>query len=81
MPGGEWETISGTSQSAPQVSGMLALMREAANFDFNRDKIEAFLSESCKRVESREKNNRSGWGIIDMDKFLRCIELDTENLW
>lgn len=81
MPDGKWDVVSGTSQATPQVSGMIALMREAVEVELTREMIELCLSQSCKRIESRDKNNKSGWGIINCGKFLRAIEINQENLW
>ncbi len=74
-PGG-WKAIEGTSQASPQVAGMLALIKQYCHRSFTKEQIEKFLSESCRYLETYEKNNLSGWGAIDMAKFLRSVQID-----
>lgn len=73
FPNNQYGTLSGSSQAAPQVTGMLALIKEATGKNFTRPEIEQFLSESCDYLESYDKNNSSGWGIINMMKFYTSV--------
>ncbi len=78
-PNNEYVELSGSSQAAPQVSGMFALVKQAFKNKFNREDIEILLEDSCNRIESSNKNNYSGWGAIDMLKFYRATELYVGN--
>ena len=80
FPNNRMGVLSGTSQSAPQVSGMLALTKQGLGLNtLNRDDIELFLSQSCEFIESLEKNNSSGWGLINIGKFYRAAEIKYNN--
>ncbi|MDO8623155.1 MAG: S8 family serine peptidase [archaeon] len=80
FPNNQMGILGGTSQATPQVSSMLALTMEGLGIrNFNREEVEEFLSQSCKWIESIEKNSISGWGIIDMSKFYRAAELKYNN--
>ena len=80
FPNNQMGMLTGTSQAAPQVSGMLALMKQGLNLNsLNRDDIELFLSQSCDLIESSEKNNSSGWGLINIAKFYRAAEMKYNN--
>lgn len=71
-----WKDMKGTSLAAPQVSGMLALMIEGLRTNFTREEIEIILSQSCTRIESFEKNNSSGWGLINCAKAYRSAQVN-----
>ncbi|MDP2671968.1 MAG: S8 family serine peptidase [Candidatus Daviesbacteria bacterium] len=74
-PGNTYHILDGTSQASPQVTGMLALVQQSRGISFTVEEVEYFLSQSCDWIESVDKNNVSGWGIIDMWKFIRATEL------
>ena len=75
LPNNRVGELSGTSQSCPQVSGMLALIMQSIKQGLKKEEVEFFLSQSCQWIEKPEKNNFSGWGMIDMEKFFRAVEI------
>lgn len=74
---GDYKLLSGTSQSTPQVSGMLALVLQSIKRKLTKEETDGFLSKSCDWIEGEEKNNSSGWGAIDAVKFLRAVEVES----
>ena len=80
LPNNEEGVLSGTSQAAIQVSGMFALVKQATGLRFNAKLIQYLLSVSCKPVESNEKTNSYGWGIIDMYNFYKAVEIYNNGL-
>jgi len=66
-------SISGTSQAAPQVAGMFALLKQL-NRKIDRDLAEKILELSCTRISGREKSNESGWGLINIQAALRVAQ-------
>lgn len=71
---GEYEIKSGTSQSAPQVSGMMALCTQMLGYRLNAIEIQGLLEQTCTPLESLEKNNDSGWGLINIPKAVQLLE-------
>lgn len=75
FPNNKFDLLSGSSQAAPQVSALLALVKEHFKISFTKEEIDYFLSQSSSWIESSDKNNSSGWGAIDMLKFFRAVEV------
>ena len=69
FPDNQMDVLSGTSQSAPIISGILALIWEISEKPLTIEEIEYLLSQSCQPIESQEKNNVSGWGSMDAWNF------------
>jgi len=63
-PRGLYATISGTSQAAPHVTGIIALMLDARP-DLSVDEIESVLKKTAIRTSLLRPNYSSGWGRAD----------------
>lgn len=65
-PGGEYDTLSGTSMAAPHTSGVIALML-GANDDLTAEEVQSTLEETAWKPDDApdEKDVRYGHGIID----------------
>jgi subtilisin family serine protease len=63
-PGGSYQTISGTSQAAPHVTGIIALMLDARP-DLSVDEVESILKKTAKPTSVLHPNYSSGWGRAD----------------
>ena len=63
-PQGLYQAISGTSQAAPHVTGIIALMLDAQP-DLSVDEIESILKKTAKRTGVLHPNYSSGWGRVD----------------
>lgn len=67
-PRGGYATKSGTSMSTPKVSGAIALMLEKDPYLTNVE-IKMLLKEAA--VDLGYSRNQQGWGLLDMDAFLK----------
>ena len=56
--------LAGTSQAAPHVTGVIALMLDA-NPDLTVEEIETILKTTAKPIGLFRPNNSSGWGRVD----------------
>ncbi len=63
-PGGSYQAISGTSQAAPHVTGIIALMLDARP-DLRVDEVLSTLKQTAKRTSLLRPNYSSGWGRAD----------------
>jgi subtilisin family serine protease len=63
-PGGSYQAISGTSQAAPHVTGIIALMLDARP-GLSMDEIESILKKTAKHTSVLHPNYSSGWGRAD----------------
>ncbi len=63
-PQGLYQTISGTSQAAPHVTGIIALMLDARP-ELSVDEVESVLKKTAKRTSVLHPNYSSGWGRAD----------------
>lgn len=68
IPPNATAAITGTSMSAPMVSGMMAILRQKVFFS-DKKTIENILRSSG----NAEKNNDMGWGVIDISKALDVV--------
>lgn len=66
-PKEDYSTKSGTSMSAPIVTGALALLLEKEPFQ-NPNDIKLRLRSSCEDLGF--KKNQQGWGLVNIDKLL-----------
>lgn len=64
LPGGTYGVHNGTSMAAPHVSGLVALMLEAAP-SLTADEIEVILTSTAHTTSEHVPNIDSGWGRID----------------
>lgn len=78
LPKDQFGLLSGSSQATPQISALLALVKEHFGSSFSKEQIDFFFSQSCSWIEGPDKNNSSGWGAIDMLKFFRAIQIHFE---
>jgi len=69
-PGGGTLTLTGTSQSAPLITGVLALMRQAAP-RLARSSMERVLLTTCRDLGEPGRDVHYGQGIVDA---LRAVE-------
>ncbi|OQY28300.1 MAG: hypothetical protein B6244_07800 [Candidatus Cloacimonetes bacterium 4572_55] len=64
VPGGGYDEKSGTSQAAPYVAGVVALLRQI-NPDATVDEIKQTLLDSAADIEQPGNDNNSGYGRVD----------------
>lgn len=69
---GEYRALSGTSMSAPIVSGAIALLLEKYP-DLSPDDVKYMLKLSCDDLN--EPSNRQGWGLLNIKKLLNMEAL------
>lgn len=72
VPGGGYSYFSGTSGSAPFVSGAVAILRQK-NPDATVDEIKTALLNSVVDLGDSGPDNTFGWGRIDIMEALRQI--------
>jgi subtilisin family serine protease len=70
VPGGSYETWSGTAMAGPHVAGVVALMR-SANPDIEVDRIKEILIATARDEGGTGEDNSYGWGVIDAFEAVR----------
>lgn len=70
VPGGDYEPYSGTSMSAPHVSGALALLREI-DPDIEVERAKQILMDTALDYGDAGEDNVYGWGMIDA--YAACL--------
>lgn len=60
-----YSTVSGTSLAAPAVTAAVALL-QARHPTWNPAQVQAALETTAKDVGRKGRDNRSGWGIVDL---------------
>ncbi len=70
VPGDEYEPYSGTSMSAPHVSGVLALLREI-DPDIEVERAKQILMDTTVDYGNAGEDNVYGWGFIDA--YAACL--------
>ena len=74
---GKYSVLSGTSQSAPHVTGLIALMisyYKANNISYTVDGIRQDVQSTCDDIAAQGLDNETGWGIINPTKVFQNIE-------
>ena len=71
-PRGVYATISGTSQAAPHVTGIIALMLDARP-ELSVDEVESVLKKTARRISIMHPNFSSGWGLVDAMKAMNAL--------
>lgn len=71
-PGGLYQTISGTSQAAPHVTGTIALMLDARP-DLSVDEVESILKKTARHIGLIHPNYSSGWGRVDALRAVNAV--------
>jgi hypothetical protein len=64
IPGGGYDTSSGTSMAAPHVNGVVALMREY-NSNISVNSIKEIIYQTAYDLGDSGEDNDYGWGMID----------------
>ncbi|KYK32081.1 MAG: hypothetical protein AYK22_00545 [Thermoplasmatales archaeon SG8-52-3] len=64
IPGGSYESYSGTSMAAPHVNGVVALMREV-NPNISVKSIKEIIYQTAFDLGDLGEDNDYGWGMID----------------
>ena len=64
IPNEDYKYLFGTSQAAPHVTGVIALMLDA-NPDLTVDEVESILKSTAKPLGIVHPNNTYGWGRVD----------------
>lgn len=71
-PGGSYQAISGTSQAAPHVTGIIALMLDAQP-GLSVDEVETILKKTARRISVLHPNYSSGWGRVDALEAVNAV--------
>lgn len=69
LSGEDFETVSGTSYAAAQISGLAARLK-ALNPDMKPSDFRNYLSASCRDLGAQGYDTATGWGIIDISALL-----------
>lgn len=69
----DYDTFSGTSASAPHVSGVAALVL-SADSSLSNDEVREILDDTAENLGNPGRDNRFGWGIVDAEAAVACAE-------
>ncbi len=72
IPGGGYQAMTGTSMAAPQVSGLVALLREK-NPNATVDQIKTAILNTARDFGNNLPDNNYGWGVIDCMAALNAL--------
>ena len=67
----DYDTLSGTSASAPYVAGVAALVLDA-NRSLDPDGVTRVLERTAENLGNPSRDNRFGWGIVDAQAAVAC---------
>ena len=73
VPGGGYDTYSGTSMASPHVNGVVALMLEACP-DLTVQQVKEILYETANDKGDVGKDNDYGWGVVDAYEAVLAAE-------
>jgi len=74
-PGGSYNTMTGTSMAAPQVCGLVALMRQK-NPNATVDQIKTAILTTARDFIYSLPDNDYGWGVVDCMAALNALPVD-----
>lgn len=74
LPGNEYEAYDGTSIAAPFVSAACALVI-SKNPSLSLIEVEQYLTDSALDLGSKGKDNKFGYGLLDLDNALNTTEI------
>lgn len=77
---GRYAVASGTSQASPHVAGSVALMKSYARdhgFDLDCDDVMRVLRETSDRVDSRSRNEKAGYGLVNLTDAFKWLSRTT----
>lgn len=72
VPGGNYESLSGTDASAAVVSGVAAIIK-AYDSSIKPDKMKKILNDSAVDVMDKGKDTATGYGLVDAYKALTAL--------
>ncbi len=80
--GNGYASACGTSQAAPAVSGIIALLHDAYNATHNRSlsppaSVKALLAHTAKDLNNTGPDYATGYGLVNASEALRLIKADT----
>lgn len=64
---------SGTSMSAPWVSGLLAIVKKASGFPFSLEFASELIEACCDDLDTQGRDKATGWGLPVPAKFLAKV--------
>jgi subtilisin family serine protease len=67
----DYDSFSGTSASAPYVSGVAALVLDA-DPTLESDEVKDILLRTAENLGNPSRDNRFGWGIVDAQAAVDC---------
>lgn len=68
VPGGSYESKSGTSMAAPHISALVAMVK-LANPTYTPVQIEQTIKNNCKDLGTSGRDNTYGYGVPDFSKY------------
>lgn len=78
VPGGRFQSMSGTSMAAPHVAGAVALMLNAAP-QATHEQIVGALTSTAKDIDRAGPDNASGFGLIDVVAAINALQASPKN--
>jgi bacillopeptidase F len=74
VPGGVYNSFSGTSMASPHINGVVALMRQAAP-NMSVENIKQIIFDTAYDLGDTGEDNDYGWGMIDAyEAIMNCNE-------